>query len=162
MRDRPIPAFLFGCILLFVYAACGAKPSSAPISATDYEAKFRKFMDGGITLVGRSSTTRGDKISSEERYTISSVTKLGGSGDTWLLTARFKYNDKELPIPVPVHIRWAGDDTPVLCLTDVGVPGMGSYTARVVLYGDQYAGTWSSSKGGYGGQVFGKIVRGVP
>lgn len=146
-------------IACLLAASCGSKPAT-PTPAADLDAKFRKLMEGGITLVGRSSSTRSDRISTEERYTISSVSKLGG--DTWLLTAKFKYKDRELPIPVPVTIRWAGDDTPVICMTDVGVPGMGSYTARVVLYGDQYAGTWSGKGGAYGGQVFGKIVRGVP
>ena len=41
---------------------------------------------------------------------------------------------------------------------DLAIPGLGSYTARVLLYRDQYAGTWSGKKGG--GQMFGKIVRG--
>ncbi|BDC51507.1 hypothetical protein F183_A38230 [Bryobacterales bacterium F-183] len=153
----PLRAWI-ACLLLFAASSCSSsKTAAAPV---DLDTKFRKFIEGGITLVGRSSSTRSDKISSEERYTISSASKL--TGDTWLLTAKFKYKDQELPIPVPVSVRWAGDDTPVLCLTDVGVPGMGSYTARVVLHGDQYAGTWSSSKGGYGGQLFGKIVRGTP
>lgn len=146
-------------LLFFALSSCSSPSKNPSTPPVDLDAKFRKFMEGGITLVGRSSSTRSDKISEEERYTISSVSKL--SGDTWLLTAKFKYKDQELPIPVPVSIRWAGDDTPVICLTDVGVPGMGSYTARVVLYGDQYAGTWNRSKGGYGGQLFGKIVRGT-
>jgi len=34
---------------------------------------------------------------------------------------------------------------------------MGTFTARVVLYRDQYAGTWSGEKSG--GQMFGKIVK---
>jgi hypothetical protein len=37
------------------------------------------------------------------------------------------------------------------------IPALGTYTARVLLYEDQYAGTWSSKD--HGGQVFGKIVR---
>ena len=79
------------------------------------------------------------------------------AGDTWLLRTRFECCGKrEVPVPLPVTIKWAGD-TPVITLTDLAIPGMGSYTARVVLYRDQYAGTWSGKKGG--GQVFGKIVR---
>ena len=38
----------------------------------------------------------------------------------------------------------------------VYIPGVGTYTARVVLYRDQYAGTWSGKN--YGGQLFGKII----
>ena len=63
---------------------------------------------------------------------------------------------RDWPVPIPVLIKWAGD-TPVITLTDLAIPGMGTYTARVVLYRDQYAGTWSGKD--HGGQIFGKIVR---
>lgn len=142
------------------FSACGSKPAATTTPQLDLDAKFRKLVEGGITLIGRSTNSRSDKIDSEERYIISSASKL--EGDTWMLTAKIKYDGHEVPIPLPVHIRWAGDDTPVICVTNAGIPGIGSYTARVLLYGDQYAGTWSSSKGDYGGQLFGKIVRGVP
>jgi hypothetical protein len=33
-------------------------------------------------------------------------------------------------------IKWAGD-TPVITLTDLSIPGMGTYTARAILYNDQ-------------------------
>jgi len=46
----------------------------------------------------------------------------------------------------------------VITLTDLTRPGMGTYTARVLLYRDQYAGTWSGNNAG--GQMFGKIVHG--
>ena len=46
----------------------------------------------------------------------------------------------------------------MITLTDLSIPGVGSYTARVVIYGDQYAGTWSGKN--VGGQLFGKVVRG--
>jgi hypothetical protein len=42
-------------------------------------------------------------------------------------------------------------------MTNLSIPRMGSYTARVVLYRGQYAGTWSAKD--HGGQIFGKIVR---
>ena len=53
-------------------------------------------------------------------------------------------------------MKWAGD-TPVITLTDQALPGMGTYTARVVVYRGQYAGTWSGRNGG--GKVFGRIVK---
>lgn len=34
---------------------------------------------------------------------------------------------------------------------------MGTYTARVVVYCGQYAGTWSGRNGG--GKLFGRIVK---
>ena len=49
----------------------------------------------------------------------------------------------------------------MLTLTDVPVPGHGTYSARVVIYKEQFAGMWVSAKGG-GGQIFGKVVRNQP
>ena len=66
-----------------------------------------------------------------------------------------RLSSRELPVPIPVVIKWAGD-TPVITLTDMPIPGFGTYTARVVLYRNQYAGTWSGKNNG--GQLFGKIV----
>lgn len=108
----------------------------------------------GVTLVGRSTRLDREQVSGEERYVIDRVTKV--RGNTWLFQAKMQLNSREIPVPIPVTILWAGD-TPVITLTDATIPGMGSYTARVLLYRDQYAGTWSGDKGG--GQMFGKIVR---
>jgi hypothetical protein len=95
-----------------------------------------------------------DKIIGEEKYVIQGVSKV--AGETWLFRSRLQYGGHDIPLPLPVTIKWAGD-TPVITLTDLSIPGMGTYTARVILYRGQYAGTWSGKKGG--GQIFGKIVR---
>ena len=127
-----------------------------PPSATQEEldARFKEMMQDA-TLVGRSTRLNDDKVIGEERYVIESVTRL--TGETWLFKSRLQYGSRDIPIPMPVTIKWAGD-TPVITLTDFAVPGMGTYTARVLFYRDQYAGTWSGKNGG--GQIFGKIVRG--
>ena len=85
---------------------------------------------------------------------IEGVSKL--TGDTWLFRSRLQYSGHDIPLPLPVTIKWAGD-TPIITLTDFSIPGMGTYTARVILYRGQYAGTWSGKNGG--GQIFGKIIR---
>ena len=102
-----------------------------------------------VTLTGQA--TAGGKLLAEDRYVVEKVTKL--SGDTWLFHARI--GKSTIAVPIPIQVLWAGD-TPVITLTDLGIPGMGSYTARVLLYKDQYAGTWSSAT--HGGHVFGKII----
>ena len=110
--------------------------------------------DDGATLVGHSTRLNKEGIFGEERYVIDKVSKL--AGDTWLFHARLQHNSHDIPVPVPVAVKWAGD-TPVITLTDLTIPGLGTYTARVLLYRDQYAGTWSGKD--HGGQLFGKIVR---
>ena len=110
-------------------------------------------MMAGATLAGHSTLLNRDGVSGEERYAIDAISRIGS--ETWLIKTRMKLGAREIPFPIPVVIRWAGD-TPVITLTDVYIPGVGTYTARVVLYRDQYAGTWSGKS--YGGQLFGKII----
>ena len=109
----------------------------------------------GTTLQGNMKGLNKDEISKGEKFVIEKVNKV--AGETWLFQMRFQYGAHDVPVPVPIRVTWAGD-TPVLTLTDVPIPGYGTYTARVLIYGEQYAGMWSSQKGG-GGQVFGKVLR---
>ena len=128
--------------------------SKAPPAQAELEKQFEQMMNG-VTLVGHSTRLSKDGVSGEEKYVIEKVSKI--SGETWLIHARIRYGSHDVPVPVPVTIKWAGD-TPVITLTDLTLPGMGTYTARVLLYRDQYAGTWSAKNAG--GQLFGKIVHG--
>lgn len=139
--------FLLGLALL---AGC-AKPDNRQ---AEYERKFQESMQG-VTLHGYSTRTNKEGTFGPEKYKIESVSKL--TGDTWLFQTRLRHDGKDLPVPIPITLKWAGD-TPVITLTDLTIPGVGTWTARVMLYRDQYAGTWSGKKGG--GQMFGKIVKG--
>jgi hypothetical protein len=137
--------------LLLFSAACAKRDTAA---TADLEKKFQESM-AGVTLAGNS--TRLNKpgfVSAEERYVIEKVSKV--SGDIWLFQARVRFESHDLPLPIPITVKWAGD-TPMISLTDVSIPGLGTYTARVLIYRDQYAGTWSGKSGG--GQMFGKVVR---
>jgi len=55
-----------------------------------------------------------------------------------------------------LQVKWAGD-TPVITLTNLTIPGLGTFTSRVMIYGDRYAGTWQHDK--TGGHLWGKIVK---
>jgi hypothetical protein len=134
--------------LLFV--ACSRKPAIDP--QLNFEKEFAQMMTGAV-LVGHSTLDNREGLSGEERYSIDRVAKV--SGDVWMFQARMKLSDHEIPVPIPVAIKWAGD-TPVITLTDLSIPGMGTYTARVVLYRNRYAGTWSGKN--HGGELFGSIV----
>jgi len=141
-------AVLGVAVLVFAFAR---QRTSATVEELD--AQFEQMMTG-TTLVGRSTTVGRDTLSSEERYIIEGVTRV--AGDTWLVRSRFQYASRDIPIVIPVQIKWAGD-TPVLGLTDLTIPGMGTFSARVVFYRDQYAGTWGASD--HGGQLFGRLER---
>jgi hypothetical protein len=130
-----------------------------PLTQEELEAKFKatltkatmsgrwcpiKVLDDGRHQLGP------DK---EDKYTIIGVSKVGG--DMWLIHSRIQYGNKDFVAPIPVQVKWAGD-TPVIIVDNVGVPGGGSYSARVLVYDKTYAGTWSG--GGHGGLLNGVIT----
>ncbi|MBI4905561.1 MAG: hypothetical protein HY820_18150 [Acidobacteria bacterium] len=117
------------------------------------EREFEQLMSGAV-LAGKFQV--GDQVK-EDRYTITKASKL--TGDLWTINARIQYATHDVTVPVPVRMKWAGD-TPVITLTDVGIPGLGTFTARVLIYRGQYAGTWSSKD--HGGQMWGRIERMPP
>jgi len=107
-------------------------------------------LTGRFTVAGRE-----DREPRAEEYTITSAVKLP-DGDMWLVNSRIKYGDKDTTLPIPLEIKWAGD-TPVITLTDLAIPGLGTFTSRVVLYDNRYAGTWQHGK--IGGHLFGRIEK---
>jgi hypothetical protein len=145
-------------LLLMVVLGVGAgfflwSPKRGAGSEAERNRIFTESMSG-VTLVGHSTMLNREGLSKEESYAIDGVSHM--TGDTWLFRARLKYGEREIPVPIPLSVKWAGD-TPVITLTDLAIPGVGTFTARVVLYRDQYAGTWSGKD--EGGQLFGRIVR---
>ena len=73
------------------------------------------------------------------------------------MQARVTYGKIDVPVPVPVQVKWAGD-TPVLQVTDLSIPLIGdAFTARVMFYENYYAGAWWHGK--VGGQMWGKIEK---
>ena len=131
-----------------------AKPPPAADKVPDRAELEKRFAEtmSGATLVGHY--TAGDGEPKEDKYTIAKVTKR--QGDYWLFQARIQFGGRDLTVPILLPVKWAGD-TAVITVTDVGIPGLGTYTARVLIYGDQYAGTWSGTN--HGGHLWGRIER---
>jgi hypothetical protein len=91
----------------------------------------------------------------KDRYVIKSAIKVGV--DSWLINSQIVYGKFDVTVPVPVKVYWA-DDTPVMSVTDLSIPLMGSeFGARVLFFDNRYAGTWSHGK--VGGLMFGTIER---
>ena len=67
-----------------------------------------------------------------------------------------KYGSVDVTVPVTVTMLWAGD-TPMITITDLTIPTVGTWTARVFFSGDQYAGTWAGH--GFSGHMFGQIQK---
>jgi hypothetical protein len=129
-----------------------AKPQ---LSQEELEKQFAETMSGA-TLVGNFTITgqKSDQPLKEDRYTLGKVSKL--KNGLWSFETRIQYGDHDVKLPLAVEVKWAGD-TPVITVTNVTVPPLGTFTSRVLVYRDQYAGTWSG--GDHGGQMFGRITR---
>ena len=126
--------------------------SSQP--SREREEKFAKFMSGA-SLKGRFTILGMKEKMPEETYTIAKCEKLA-EGNLYRFTARIQYGDTDTELPMDIPVEWAGD-TPVISLTKMWLPGLGTFSARVLIYGDSYAGTWSHDE--VGGHMFGVIVK---
>lgn len=138
-------------------AALSAKANDPSPKQAELEATFRKMLSGA-TLEGRFTKTgnavaQDDKLSSE-KYLLGEVKKL--EGNYWLIPARIQYGEHDVAIPLVLPVRWAGD-TPVIVVDEVGLPGFGTVSARVMFFADHYAGYWKHGKSG--GHLFGTISR---
>jgi len=127
-----------------------------PASLNDLERQFTERMRG-VTLVGSYNAAGGDRPSRPDRYDIASVEKVGD--DLWRFNANMQCCGVNGDIPVVVPMRWVGD-TPVIMMTDTSLPGLGTFTVRLLFYGDRYAGTWQHGKSG--GLMSGRIEKQAP
>jgi hypothetical protein len=131
------------------------KTSATPLTQQELIKKLATDLTN-VKLIGKFTITgKEDREPKAEEYTITSALKLP-EGDIWLLKARIKYGDKDVTVPIPLEIKWAGD-TPIITLTDVAIPPLGTFSSRVVIYEGRYAGTWQHGK--VGGHLFGVIEK---
>jgi hypothetical protein len=137
----------------WVVARTGAGMAADPATLNDREREFADRMTGS-SLIGQFTVDgRETEAGRADRYDLERVQKVGDN--LWQFTARIGDSGLSAAIPLAVPMQWVGD-TPLIVLTDFGVPGMGSFTARVFFHGDRYAGTWQSARAG--GHMFGRIV----
>jgi hypothetical protein len=130
----------------------GAVASAQPTPLNALEQEFKDSLTGA-TMQGFASRDGKEGVTAD-KYNVVKVEK--GTGDNWTFSVNISFRGQEMVVPVPLEVKWAGD-TPVLTVTDKGYPGMGTYTARVVVYKGHYAGTWFGKSGG--GKVYGEIVK---
>lgn len=138
----------------WLLAKAGIGQAVDPASLSERERAFANRMQN-VALVGRFTIEGRDDLGGRpERYEIERVVKVGE--EAWRFDARITYGDTDVTLPVTVPVLWAGD-TPVVSLTDVTIPGLGTFTARVLFTDDRYAGSWQH--GQVGGLMYGTIQR---
>lgn len=159
----------FPCLILLLAISWGINPRAADAkdkeekpaatataqpSQDDLEQQFADKLSGAVL---EGSFTADDAPAGEapkpDRYQLGSVKK--GKNGYFLIEANI--GESDTPFRMPVLVKWAGD-TPVITLTNVLIPGAGTFTARVLFYEDRYAGTWQG--GDHGGTMFGRILTG--
>jgi hypothetical protein len=118
-------------------------------------AALQKSLSGSV-LAGHFTVT-GEEVSEPkaDRYELIDVRHVGDGN--WMFVARIQYGEHDVKIPITLPIKWAGD-TPVITVDKMPFPGLGTYTARVMIYEDHYAGFWSGAD--HGGHLYGMIEHG--
>lgn len=142
-------ALVFGLVSSLVAAD---PPKAAKLDQAALEHAFADKLTGAA-LVG-SFSTDGKDGKAGDRYQIASAKKL--NGDNWLVTYKAKIGEQVIDLPVPIKVLWAGD-TPVMTLDELTIPGLGTFTARVLFHGDRYVGTWQH--GDHGGAMWGRVEK---
>lgn len=154
-RYSPSLALLTLAIATFAFVG-NAQEASKPNARSPGPpvADFEKYLSDAV-LTG-VFTIDGQPLNKleEERYEIKSAKKLAGEDNLWEITTRIKYGDKDLSVPVFVNVEWVGR-TPMIVLDSVSIPGLGTFSARVVFHDRKYAGTWKHDN--VGGHLFGRV-----
>ena len=132
-----------------------AKATPAPGPTPEMEAKFKEALTNAV-MDGRYCTVADGVLGpdKEDKYTIEGVEKV--TGEQWIIKARVEYGTVKFTAPVTVLVKWAGD-TPVIVVDNFGLPGTPKYSARVMIFGDTYSGTWNA--GDHGGLMHGVLKK---
>ena len=134
----------------------GVTTNESPAGLTitpDREQKLAQYLSGSI-FAGQFTIDGKTELSPKpEEYTIAKCEKLK-EPDLYRLTARIKYGSVDSEVPLDIKILWSGN-TPVITLDSLWIPGMGTFSARVLIHSNRYAGTWQHDA--VGGHMFGMI-----
>lgn len=136
-----------------------SQPVRKQLDRAVLEKQFEESLTN-VTLDGVFQMARGDQPFSDpkpDKYMIESVHK--AETDWWVFKARIDFGDNDAVLPIRVRVTWA-EDTPIITVDETAIPGIGTYSARVMVYRDYYAGTWFGS--GYGGVMTGRVVKNPP
>lgn len=134
------------------------KPTGSAPAKADRAALEEQFAESlrNVVFTGSWQMSGDDKklgAPRTDRYSIESAHK--ADGDWWVIKARIQYEDHDVTLPVRVRVVWA-EDAPVITLDELNLPGLGVYSARVMVFRGYYAGTWFAP--GHGGVMSGQIL----
>jgi hypothetical protein len=145
-------------VLMAVAAALTPSPAPAQADQADQAELERKFeamvgnarLVGQFSVVGANGATMGGARPDE--YAVSRLER--DAEGRWIFNVSMTAGPQGQTIPVPVTVEWAGS-TPMITMTEQTIPGLGTFSARVLFHDGLYAGTWKH--GQFGGHMWGKI-----
>jgi hypothetical protein len=160
------------CVLLSLFAASMVIPQavdaqtgvseaevtdqdSSVAQPTTREERLAAYLTGAKFVGQFTVDGKAGAAPKTEEYTISKCEKLPQE-NLYRFTARIKYGDVDSEVPMPLKVLWSGK-TPVITLDNLTIPGMGTFSARVLIHSDRYAGIWQHDA--VGGHMFGKIEK---
>jgi hypothetical protein len=147
------PRVLAISVMMGCLALAQEQPTTKPAkSQQQLETELSQLLSGA-TLDGSFTLTGSTRLASD-KYTLGTVRKL--EGNNWLIQARIQYGGRDVMVPLNLPIEWAGD-TPVIMVDDLTIPGLGTFSARVMFYDKHYSGYWKH--GDRGGILFGLVRR---
>ena len=155
---------LFQTIAPVIVSICGIacsfaeEPGEKAASETEtMESQFSAMLKGA-TLKGTWAPVGpvGLGEDKDDAYHIVEAKKV--KEDQWVMVSRFNYKGRQLDIPVPVVIKFAGD-TAVMILNDLPTGDGATWSARILFHDDVYAGSWWESTRKKGGILSGTISR---
>ena len=146
-------------ILLFVSVLSVSVRAEEAVRLTPEQekqyAELQKSLSGSVLAGNFTVTGEEGGEPKTDRYELIDVRHVGDGN--WMFVARIQYGEHDVKIPITLPIKWAGD-TPVIAVDKMPFPGLGTYTARVMIYEDHYAGFWSGAD--HGGHLYGLIEQG--
>ena len=156
-----VSSFFYRVPFILLLIASVSLADTKPREANEQEKREKEFtaMLSQVTLVGTYTQQEQRKEPERERYTIYCVKKIPGQEHLWRFDVRLQFGTVNLRLPLPLTVRWAGD-TPMIVLDNYKIPGLGSFSAKVLFDKTRYAGTWQH--GSEGGHLFGEIVKEKP
>ena len=151
----------FLCLLFICAVAFGEEQAPVKVDEpkkvvmNEHETAFRALLhgarlEGSFTMKGKHTIDG----TAKESYEISSLDKMPNG--LWRFVVRIKYMNTDVNVPLFLKVEWS-QDTPMIYVENIPVPGVGTYSARVLFHDGRYAGTWAGD--GYGGHLFGDVKK---
>lgn len=136
----------------------------APVESSDEDTsralRLAQYLTGAVftgnfTVDGKTDLS-GEEASlpKPESYTVNSCQYDAATGK-YVMKVKIQYGSTDGEFPMQLDVLFAGR-TPVITLDSVWIPGLGTFSSRVLIHNGRYSGTWQHDE--KGGHLFGKIT----